>query len=195
MTHDAQRRNAALALARPTLEGRLVRLAPLTQRHVTAKYVAWLNDPEVNRHLEIRFAEQTAESVRDFVSKAAANPAVHLFAMEALTTGCHIGNIKLECSRPEHGRGEISLLIGDREFWGRGIGTEAIDLVAGYGFEHLHLHKLTSGCYSVNPASGRAFEKAGFHREAVLVGHYFCAGEWVDRWVYARFTRESQEQG
>jgi RimJ/RimL family protein N-acetyltransferase len=150
--------------------------------------VRWLNDAAVSRHLEVCSCGHTLASVTDYVRKTLADPNEHFFAMEDPDTGRHIGIIKLECFQAVHERGEISLFIGDTSRHGRGIGTETIVLVAEYAFGALGLTKLVSGCYSVNLASGRAFEKAGFHREAVLRNHYRCEDRWVDGWVYARFA-------
>jgi RimJ/RimL family protein N-acetyltransferase len=74
----------------------------------------------------------------------------------------------------------MGLLIGERAYWGRGIATEVISLVARYAFDELRLHKVTAGCYSINRAAIKAFEKAGFVREGLRRKQYECNGEYVD---------------
>jgi len=150
---------------------------------VTDTYVGWLNDPEVNQYLEARFQVHTPQSMCDYVRTIQGNPNIYFFKI-INPQGQHIGNIKLDVNRP-HLRGEISLLIGEKDQWGKGYATRAICLVRDFAFSSLGLRKLTAGCYSVNPASGRAFEKSGFLREAIFQRHYLCYNTAVDRWCYA----------
>lgn len=162
-------------------------LRPVVLSDVTDAYVRWMNDAEVNRFMETRHREQTHEAVESFVRGVLANENMHFFAMVDPKDGSHIGNIKLAVT-PCHGRGEISLFIGERSHWGRGLATIAISLVSDYGFAVLGLRKLTAGCYSNNVGSSRAFEKAGFEREAVIRAEYISDGKPVDRWCYCRFA-------
>lgn len=49
-----------------------------------------------------------------------------------------------------------------RDYWGRGLITEAARLVVDYGFKSLQLACITSGCFKDNVASARVLEKLGF---------------------------------
>ena len=70
-------------------------------------------------------------------------------------------------------------MIGENHVWGMGYATEAINLLSGYAFGILNLHKLTAGMYAINPQGPRAFEKAGFSR-GLRKGHLYCKGTYVD---------------
>lgn len=61
----------------------------------------------------------------------------------------------------------------DPDYWNRGIATEALKQVVDYAFNVMRIHKLLGDNDSVNPASGRVLEKAGFHKEAVSKEHVF----------------------
>ncbi len=169
------------------LEGDKVLLRPVEPEDVTEDYVAWMNDPEVNRFMETRFRTHTPESVADFVSRMQADANIYFFAIILKDDDRHVGNIKLAVS-PEHSRGEISLFIGDKGRWGRGLATEAISLIKEFGLEGLGLAKLTAGCYANNPGSAKAFEKSGFERDAVLRAEYVCEGRRVDGIRFACFA-------
>lgn len=175
------------------LESSSLILRPVDVTDATPTYVGWMNSPQVNAQLETRHSSQTLESVRSYIINTRKNPRAVFLAMVLKQTNEHIGNMKLELSQPTHGRGEISLWIGPSELWGRGLASEAIGLLSSWAFERLGLRKLTAGCYSTNIGSARAFEKAGFIREAVLRQHYVLDDRFVDRWCYARFApRESE---
>ncbi|MDA3951680.1 MAG: GNAT family N-acetyltransferase [Spirochaeta sp.] len=136
---------------------------------VTDHYVAWLNDPEVNRYLESRFVEHTVETVRDFVVGCRAQSGTLLFGIFAPGNE-HIGNIKIGGIDGPHSRGDVGLIVGDKRYWGKGIATISIGAVGELARDHLGLHKLYAGSYASNNGSVRAFEKNG----------YTVAGRWCD---------------
>ncbi|NUK22616.1 GNAT family N-acetyltransferase [Streptomyces lunaelactis] len=63
---------------------------------------------------------------------------------------------------------------------GRGLGTEAVRLTVGYGFERLGLHRISLGVFAFNPRARRAYEKAGFVVEGVRRDVLLYDGAWVD---------------
>lgn len=172
------------------LEGERLVLRPVTGEDVADGYVAWMQDPEVNRFMETRFRKQSRKDVEEFVGRMRGDDNVLFLAMILKEYGRHVGNIKLAV-RPEHRRGEISLFIGDKSQWGKGLGAEAIALVRDHGLHTLGLAKITAGCYANNIGSARAFEKCGFVREAVLKAEYVCEGVRVDGYRYAFFGSDA----
>jgi RimJ/RimL family protein N-acetyltransferase len=77
----------------------------------------------------------------------------------------HIGNIKLGPINWYHRRAEISLLVGNKAYWGKGIATQAIRLISQFAFQSLNLNKLMAGAYKNNLGSIKAFEKCGYKVE------------------------------
>lgn len=153
---------------------------------VSDDYVAWLNDPEVNRFLESRFQVQTLEGVREFVARQLADPRSLFLGIRSVELGRHVGNVKISPIVREHGLGEIGIMIGDRDAWGRGVATEALRVIAAIARHELGLRKLTAGCYESNGGSTRAFLKAGFHIEATRPDHFLLDGEPEDFILMAR---------
>ena len=102
----------------------------------------------------------------------------------------HIGNIKLGPIDWLHRTGDIGILIGERDCWGKGYAAEAIALLAEYAFGTLNLHKLTASCYEPNQGSTRAFTKAGFEIEGVRKQQFFCEGRYVDLVLLGRVRDE-----
>ena len=64
----------------------------------------------------------------------------------------------------------VSIGIGEREFWGKGYGTEAMNLVLEFGFGELNLHRVNLVTFEINPRSIRSYEKVGFVHEGNLRG-------------------------
>jgi ribosomal-protein-alanine N-acetyltransferase len=164
-----------------TLSGENVILKDLRVGDVTQDYVDWMNDMDVVKYTESRFALHTIDSTREFVELLQTSPDSILFGMFSPKEGLHIGNIKIGPINWQHGLGDIGLIIGRKTFWGKGIAAEAICLVRDYALATLSLHKVTAACYASNYGSSKAFLKAGFHKEGVRSQHALGdAGDWED---------------
>lgn len=94
----------------------------------------------------------------------------------------------------DNGSVMFHITIGERDSWGRGLGTEATELMLAHAFERLGLHRVGLSVFSYNLRAIRAYEKAGFktegrQREALLRdGRYWdevqmgiLATEWLER--------------
>jgi ribosomal-protein-alanine N-acetyltransferase len=137
----------------------------LSEEDATDTYASWLNDPVINRFLEVRHAQHSIQTCRSFVETCNADTASFLFGIFANNGKTHIGNIKLGPIDWRYGSGQISLFIGDKSFWGVGYATESILAITKFGFIELNLFKLEAGCYEDNLGSLRAFLKSGFSVE------------------------------
>lgn len=79
--------------------------------------------------------------------------------------------------------GELGYWLGE-EYWGRGIGSEAIRQFAPWAMERFHLSRLHADTFHDNPASARVLEKAGFTKESVKRRAAIKNGEIKDLNVY-----------
>jgi ribosomal-protein-alanine N-acetyltransferase len=158
-------------LAQPLDTPRL-QLRCLTAADATERYLRWLQDPEVARYLESRFARHSLDGLPPWIEQMNNSPDSLLLGLFTRSEGLHIGNIKLGPIDSHHGRGDIGLMLGEKSHWGRGYASEAIMRVAVHAFDDLGLRKLTAGCYANNIGSMKAFEKVGFTIEARLAEHW-----------------------
>lgn len=169
-----------MKLESPLIGERLL-LRNLGAEDATDRYLAWLSDAVVTRHLEVRFSPP--DSVDDLVKFIFANNASSDTLMLGIflrSDGRHIGNIKLGPINRHHGTGDIGLVIGDRSEWGKGHAHAAIELLTDYAFTRLNIAKLTAGCYADNEGSRRAFLKAGFFEEGRRVAQWLVDGRRQD---------------
>jgi ribosomal-protein-alanine N-acetyltransferase len=159
-----------LCAAKNLLETDRLYLREVRVSDVNENYYRWLNDPEVIRFLETRYIPRSLENIRSFVERMDGRTDEVLLAICLRDKDRHIGNIKLGPINWIHGVADISLLIGEKDCWGKGYAPEAIALVCRHAFTTLNLRKVKAGCYAINLASKRAFEKIGFRVEGVLKG-------------------------
>ncbi len=143
------------------INGKLIYLQSLNaNKHATLKYSKWLNNPKVNKYLETRKA--TTEDLKRYINEKNNNKNCLLLGIFSKESNEHIGNIKLEPISFNKKEATIGILIGEKNYWGKGIGTEAIKLSTNYAFDKLGLKKISLGVIPENKAAIRAYEKCGF---------------------------------
>jgi [ribosomal protein S5]-alanine N-acetyltransferase len=146
-------------------------LRTLQDGDVSQKYVDWLNDPDVNRYLETRHSVQTLDTCKEFVRRCNSEKSERLMGVFLKETMVHVGNVKLGFINEVHSRGQISLFIGDKSQWGRGIAKEVVHAVTKYGFEDVGLERIEAGCYEGNFSSLRVFLSVGYTVEGFFRSH------------------------
>ena len=142
-------------------------LRPVTYEDCTERYVGWLNDPVVNRYLEVRWEPQTLGSLRSFIGACIRDPNTHLLAICDADRGMQIGTIKIGPIHPRHRYADVGYMIGERDMWNRGIATDAIWSATWLAFNVYGVRRCQAGAYAKNVGSIRALEKAGYIREGI----------------------------
>ncbi|MBX9567002.1 GNAT family N-acetyltransferase [Aeromonas hydrophila] len=144
---------------------------------INSIYCSWLNDPEVNRYLESRFTIWDIEKTTNFYIEKSNDG--FFWAILDLSKMKHIGNVKLSSIDKNHNRVDLGIMIGDKDYWGKGIATEVIKIVTDYCFSQLNIHKITAGAYGNNHASINAFLKNGFIIEGEMLKHFKTSTGWT----------------
>lgn len=157
-----------------------IKIKPLTEENATLDYVEWLNNTEINQYLESRFIEHSKKTIAKYITELNESKQDYLFGIFDKELGKHIGNIKIGPVNPIYRRAEVGLLIGDKNYWGKGIASKAIGLICDYSKNELDLHKLEAGCYADNIGSLKAFLKSGFVIEGQLKDHFRNSNQWCD---------------
>ena len=142
------------------IEGKRLYLRELTEKYASEKYCKWLNDPVVNKYLETRKA--TIESLKKYIKEKKEDPNCLLFGIFLKNNNEHIGNAKLEPIDFEKKIADYGMIIGETEYWGKGLGTEITKLVVDYAFNELNLKKIRLGVITENLPAIRVYEKVGF---------------------------------
>ena len=137
-------------------------LRPIVEADVTQTYVDGLNDPAVNRYLEVRRRRQTPESVRAYVRANASDPQAILFGI--FSGNVLRGTLRLHDVDLGSSEAAVGIALFDRDTSGKGLGSSAIAAVARFATTEMSLIRLAAGIYDANTASVRAFEKSGFRR-------------------------------
>lgn len=142
---------------------------PMEMGHVTRKYLAWLNDPEVNKYLEVK-KENTIEELMDYVSNAV-KKGIFFWAIHLKENGLHIGNIKIDPVDIKNGTAEYGILMGEKSEWRKGYAKEASLAIINFCFNKMNLRKLTLGVVENNIAAVDLYKNIGFVTEGNYQKH------------------------
>jgi len=142
------------------LETERLILKPLNMYFLSQEYVNWMNDEKVNRHLESG-GDYTLQKLTSYLKVLEDNPK-YFWAICLKETEKHLGNIKIDPIDKNTLSGEYGIMIGDRNVWGKGIGTEASKIVIDYCFKILNLNQINLGVKKNNIKAINMYEKLGF---------------------------------
>jgi len=145
-------------------------------------FVAWLNDPEVRQNLLVNIPLSQAQEDGWFDRMLARPLEEQPLGIEVRTPeGWRlVGNCSFFDLDWRNRCCEIGIFIGDKEYWGRGYGTQVMQLMLKYGFNTLNLNRVYLRVYESNPRGIKCYEKAGFRHEGRLRQAIFQDGRYID---------------
>jgi len=165
----------------PFLIGEKVYLRPLELEDLNDRYLSWLNDPVVSRYLESGIFPSTREDLERFFRQTTASRDQVILAIVKKEIDQHIGNVKLGPINWIHRKATFGILVGDRQFWNTGVGTEATRLTIEYAFSRLNLRRIDLGVYAEHEAAVHSYERVGFRVEGRFREDLFHEGQYKDR--------------
>lgn len=133
----------------------------------------WRNDSEVTKFLA-RTSMTSSEVDLWFASINDHRHAYSILAQEAA-----IGYIQLDID-PANQKCEVGIIIGEKEYWGKGIGKDVAQQITALAFENLGLHRILAVASDLNPASIKIFLSAGYKHEGRLRDGYYRDGQFRD---------------
>src|SRR5262249_14422848 len=86
----------------------------------------------------------------------------------------------------------FGILLGVKDEWDHGHGTEATRLIVAYGFATMNLHRIWLHVSEDNARAIRCYEKSGFRREGTLRQDHFRTGRYWDTIVMGLLHNEWQ---
>ncbi len=139
----------------------------INPNNIESLYLKWVNDIDIIK--TIASPELFLPKDKSFIEKSfkrfTSQNAIGFFIRYK---GTFIGTSKIDKIDSYHSSAEIGIMIGEKEYWGKGIATTVFRLLTNYCFEVLNLHRVWGGCISVNSGMKNVFLKLGFTQEACL---------------------------
>ena len=170
------------------LKGEKIVLRPIRMDDAP-RFVKWFNDPDVNKFILNR--SLTLPQERKYIQerlKKKAKDNLH-FCIDT-KEGAHIGAIDIRGIHKRDKDAGFGIIIGDKDYWGNGYGTDAMKTLLNYGFLKLKLHRVYLTVYSYNKRAIKLYEKLGFKHEGVNREGNFWNGRFWDSYRMAILDRE-----
>lgn len=166
-------------------DSRNLRLRPI-EREDLPHFVRWLADPEVLEFLGLHNPLSMAREEQWFEKILAGPEDEHPYAIEVVEEGGAwrmIGNMALFDINTTDRSAEIGIVIGEKDFWGKGCGTEAMRQMVARGFNTLGLHRIYLRVFTENARGIECYKKVGFQLEGCLREAAWKNGKFHDMLV------------
>lgn len=156
----------------------------LSRDELQGNYPKWFNDMEVCKHNSHGVFPKSMAELAGFIDSLGSDKSKIVWAVFELEGGQHVGNVSLQAMNLINRNAEFAVLMGDRNYWGKGYASEAAELLLLHGFQKLNLHRVYCGTAATNIGMQHLAERMRMVREGVRRQALFLNGEYTDIWEY-----------
>jgi len=158
-------------------------------KHDLKKIRDWRNSPEIwnfnSQYILLNMIHQ-----KDWYSSISKNKSDRkMFVIES-KKGVPIGICGLINLDNEQKNGEVAIIIGEKKYHGKRIGTKILRLLLEHGFKKLKLHRISAEIFEYNIISVKLFERLNFKYELTTKQKLWRKGKWWDIIVYSILSNE-----
>ncbi|BFU77837.1 hypothetical protein ALC152_10520 [Arcobacter sp. 15-2] len=163
---------------------------PLEEKHLNVSYINWLNGSKITQYNSHGVFPNTKEKTSRYVEDIQNDSSCIVLAIFDQLTHKHIGNIAIQDIDLLNSTCEISILLGDRDYWSSGYGYEAFHRVIQHCFNKLNLHKVSAGTTSDNIGMQKVAEKLGMKLEGTRRSEIRRDSSYFDIYLYGLLKDE-----
>lgn len=154
---------------------------------ITDEYISWLNDSKVVQYSGQRFLSHDQTSAVGYLESFAGTSNLFLIITD-LVTGESIGTLSVY-RQLHHRVADVGIMIGNRRFWGQGLGLASWMLVISFLINEMGVRKVTAGTIRSNKPMLAIMENSGMKCEAILPSQQLLNGEPEDVFLYAKYAQ------
>ena len=172
------------------IEGRLV---DLRARSIADAERAerWMSDTEIAHNMGERYGVSLSSTQRRLEERTGKfmDFSGLLLAIDT-KDGEHIGSCSLFNTSPEDHSAWLGIMIGERAYWSKGYGSDALVTLCRFGFEEMGLNRMGLEVWSFNEHAMRCYRRCGFAEEARLREDVYLDGKHHDNVVMSLLRDE-----
>ncbi len=169
-------------------EGERLFLKEINVTDISESVMTWFDDEQLMKFYTSSKKKITKESLLKSIEEGKQNGNVFTYGIFTNDDNILIGTIKLGPIHFLHKTADLVVLIGNREYLGKGLSVDAIKLGNQLAFEKFDLRKLYGGMYESNIPSIKAYTRAGWLIEGRLKGFYYVDNKNEDRILVGCFN-------
>lgn len=163
---------------KPFLQSEHATLVPLQPEADAPEVMRWLNDPEVTYFMFYGQRPLNLSRAQKFLEAQDDSNVNIVFMICDRKRGNKIGLAGLYGIDWIARRAEFRILIGDKNMWGKGYGTEVTELLTWFGFDRLNLRRVDLGVTAENKGAIKAYAKAGYAHECTRKDFLYRNGRY-----------------
>lgn len=148
-------------------------------REDTGDIVRWRNQDFVRQRF-IYQEDFTIESHMEWMETKVSTGEAVQFIIEYKKDHKRVGSVYLRDIDDKNNKAEFGIFLGEKDYIGKGIGSEAAKLILDYAFNTMNLNKVFLRVLADNVRAARSYEKAGFKREGYFEQDIMMNGEYCD---------------
>ena len=165
--------------------GKKVKLRGLKIEDVEPAY-EYMSDPEVLLNLSPGIPyPMTLEREKQWFQSQIEMKDIYNFAIEDIETGLYIGGCGINKIDWKNRVATVGIYIGDKDFRGKGYGTEAMGLLIDFVFKQMNMNRIQLFVFSFNERAIKSYEKSGFIEEGRMKQALYRNGKYYDEVVMA----------
>lgn len=174
------------------LVGDRIYLSPINGEDIEL-FVKWLNDFEITDYLGRSGNSITIEDEKEYMENIRNSKDAVQFAIVTLEENKLLGIVSLERIDNINRYATLGIFIGEKDYFSKGYGSEAIKLMLDYGFNYLNLHSINLNVMEFNHRAIRCYEKCGFKECGRRRKCKFINGKYYDSVCMDILVDEFQE--
>lgn len=148
-------------------------------------YYKWFGDEEVTKFNSHGLFPTTQKELDTFFEKCENDKSLLSFMILEKETEKHIGMCSLQRIDLINRSAEFAIIIGEKDYWGKGIATEAVHKLFEHGFNRMGINRIWSGTSILNKGMIKSFNKLGMTQEGTYKQAQFLNGKFEDVVAYA----------
>lgn len=142
-----------------------------------------IGEKEVSQYISSVPYPYNIEMAKFWLKKTAKENGVSKYSFVIDIDGKAVGGISLDKLEPQL-KCDLGYWLGS-QYWGQGIMTEAVRLIADYAFKKLKLKRIEANIYGPNIGSMRIVEKLGFKKEGQMRNYAYVNKKLVQGTMYS----------
>lgn len=172
------------------LRGERIRLAAINKDDIPV-YASWYEDAGFSRYSDSTPAAPLSQAQWEArLEEQQKAEDGFLFAIRELEEDAMIGFVELDGIQWTHQTTWLGIGLGDRAYWGKGYGREAMELILKFAFHELNLHRVQLNVFSYNERAISLYRKLGFVQEGVMREYLSRDGQRYDMVMFGLLRRE-----
>lgn len=157
-----------------------------------ARVLEWINDEEIAYYMGIRHRVTWPEQ-QAWYRRLKKDSSKQVFAILLKEELRHVGNISLDNINLIDQNARLTIFLGDKSLYGKGLGRDALKAFLGYCFRQLKLHRVYLIVHEENERAIRLYSRCGFATEGLFREHEFYQGRFINKLLMGLLAQDFLE--